>query len=49
MRALGELVGAELGATEWLEVSQERTDAFAAATDDPQWVHTDPVRAAEGR
>jgi len=48
MRALGELVGVELGPTEWLEVSQERIDAFAAATDDPQWIHTDPVRAAEG-
>jgi acyl dehydratase len=45
---LRELVGAELGPTSWLEVSQERIDAFAAATDDPQWIHTDPARAAEG-
>jgi acyl dehydratase len=29
-------------------VSQERIDAFAAATDDPQWIHTDPARAADG-
>jgi acyl dehydratase len=43
-----ELVGAELGPTSWLDVSQERIDAFAAATDDPQWIHTDPARAAEG-
>jgi acyl dehydratase len=48
MSALDELVGVELGPTRWLEVSQERIDAFAAATDDPQWIHTDPVRAAEG-
>ena len=34
--------------TEWLEVDQERIDGFAKATDDPQWIHTDPVRAAEG-
>ena len=38
MSALGELVGAELGPTGWVEVTQERIDAFAAATDDPQWI-----------
>jgi acyl dehydratase len=46
--ALRELIGVELGPTEWREVTQERIDAFAAATDDPQWIHTDPVRASEG-
>jgi acyl dehydratase len=46
--SLRELVGIELGPTSWLEVTQERIDAFAEATDDPQWIHTDPVRAAEG-
>jgi acyl dehydratase len=45
---LRELVGAELGPTSWLEVTQERIDAFAAATDDPQWIHTDPELAAAG-
>ena len=48
MSSLRELVGIELGPTSWLEVTQERIDAFAVATDDPQWIHTDPVRAAEG-
>jgi len=48
MSEFRELVGSELGPTEWREVSQERIDAFAAATDDPQWIHTDPVRAADG-
>jgi acyl dehydratase len=48
MSPLGELVGVELGPTSWLEVTQERIDAFAAATDDPQWIHTDPERAAAG-
>lgn len=48
MSPLGDLVGAELGPTSWLEVTQERIDAFAAATDDPQWIHTDPERAATG-
>jgi len=48
MTALSDLVGIELGPTAWLEMSQERIDAFATATDDPQWIHTDPERAAEG-
>jgi acyl dehydratase len=45
---LGDLVGVELGPTSWIEVTQERIDAFASATGDPQWIHTDPARAAEG-
>ena len=48
MGALTELVGQELGPTEWLEVTQERIDRFAEATDDPQWIHVDPERAARG-
>ena len=48
MSALADLVGTELGPTSWLEVTQERIDAFAAATDDPQWIHVDRDRAAEG-
>jgi acyl dehydratase len=43
-----ELIGAELGPTGWIEVSQQRIDAFAAATEDPQWIHVDPERAASG-
>lgn len=48
MSALRDLVGAELGPTGWFEISQERIDAFAAATDDPQWIHVDRERAATG-
>lgn len=48
MSDLGELVGRELGPTSWIDVSQERIDAFAAATDDPQWIHVDAERAAAG-
>ena len=48
MSAFTELIGKELGPTEWLEVDQERIDQFAEATDDPQWIHIDPARAAEG-
>ena len=48
MSALRDLVGTELGPTSWLDVTQERIDAFAAATSDPQWIHVDPDRAAAG-
>ena len=41
-------VGRDLGTSEWLEVTQERVDAFADATGDHQWIHVDPVRAAAG-
>src|SRR5213592_4772372 len=40
-------VGEELGVSEWHEVTQERIDAFAEATEDHQWIHVDPERAAE--
>jgi acyl dehydratase len=40
-------IGEELGVSEWHEVTQERIDAFAAATEDFQWIHVDPDRAAE--
>jgi acyl dehydratase len=48
MSEFTDLVGQELGPTEWFEVSQERIDEFASATNDPQWIHVDPDRAAEG-
>ena len=48
MSALTELIGKELGPTEWFEVDQARIEEFARATDDPQWIHVDPVRAADG-
>lgn len=48
MSSLRDLVGVDLAPSPWLEVTQSRIDAFAAATEDPQWIHTDPVRAATG-
>lgn len=42
------LVGQPLGSSEWLTVDQARIDAFAAATEDAQWIHIDPARAATG-
>ena len=41
-------VGEELGHSDWLEITQERIDAFADATGDHQWIHVDPERAARG-
>ena len=43
---LRERVGSEVGVSDWVEVSQERINAFAEATEDRQWIHTDPERAA---
>ena len=40
--------GSQLGPTDWLEVTQERVNLFADATDDHQWIHVDPERAANG-
>ncbi|WP_173922922.1 MaoC family dehydratase [Agromyces sp. Marseille-P2726] len=42
------LGGTDLGWTEWLEVTQDRVNRFADATDDHQWIHVDPERAAGG-
>ena len=44
--SLAARVGTEVGASEWFEVTQARIDAFAGATEDHQWIHVDPARAA---
>src|SRR5215210_7823939 len=43
---LGEFVGREVALGEWVGVSQERIDRCAEATEDRQWIHTEPERAA---
>jgi acyl dehydratase len=40
--------GSQLGPTDWLEISQDRVNLFADATDDHQWIHVDPEKAADG-
>ena len=35
----------DLGTSDWIQVTQERIDAFAHATDDDQWIHVDVERA----
>ncbi len=39
------IVGHTVGPTDWLEVTQERVNQFADATDDHQWIHVDVERA----
>jgi acyl dehydratase len=41
-------VGNHLGYSEWMEITQERINTFAEATDDRQWIHVDPAKAADG-
>jgi acyl dehydratase len=45
---LPSLAGQEIGTSEWIEITQQRIDVFADATDDHQWIHVDPGRAADG-
>jgi acyl dehydratase len=40
--------GEMLGASEWLEIDQQRIDLFADATGDHQWIHVDAERAKTG-
>jgi acyl dehydratase len=46
--ALEKAVGSHLGYSDWETITQDRVDRFADATGDHQWIHTDPIRAADG-
>lgn len=41
------LIGTEVGVSDWFEVTQERINKFAEATNDWQWIHVDAERAAK--
>lgn len=45
---LAALVGQPIGESDWLAIDQARIDRFADATEDRQWIHVDPARAAAG-
>ena len=45
---LKQQVGQELGVSEPFEVTQDRVNLFADATEDHQWIHVDPERARSG-
>ena len=42
------LVGQEVAVSDWVEVTQERIQLFAEATNDHQWIHLDAERAKAG-
>jgi acyl dehydratase len=42
-----ELVGKEVGLSDWLAIEQTRIDTFADATNDHQFIHVDPAAAAQ--
>jgi acyl dehydratase len=41
-------VGDVFGPSSWIDIPQERIDAFAEATGDHQWIHVDPEKAKDG-
>lgn len=45
---LKRLAGTDLGASAWWDITQDRVNTFADATDDHQWIHVDPERARGG-
>ncbi|MET7876240.1 MaoC family dehydratase [Micromonospora profundi] len=45
---LATAVGESIGPGPWQPIEQSRVDLFADATDDHQWIHVDPARAASG-
>jgi len=47
LRDLESRVGEEVGVSPWVEMTQERIDLFARATEDFQWIHVDPKRAKD--
>lgn len=40
-------VGTEIGASDWIEITQDRINKFAEATCDEQWIHLDQDRAKQ--
>ena len=44
---LKDLIGQEIGVSDWFEVTQERVNLFADATGDHQYIHVDPERAKQ--
>src|SRR6202161_151970 len=47
LQSLKELVGREIGVSEWFRVTQERIQEFAEATEDRKWIHLDRERASK--
>lgn len=47
LATVDELVGKEIGVSDWLKIDQQRVDQFAECTDDHQWIHVDQSLAAQ--
>jgi len=45
LQSLKDLVGSEVGLSDWFAITQDRINQFAEATEDRQWIHLDPKRA----
>lgn len=45
---LAACVGQDVAVSDWVTITQEQVNRFAEATGDHQWIHVDPVRAAQG-
>ena len=45
LEELRSLVGQVIGASDWVEITQDQVQKFADATGDHQWIHCDPERA----
>lgn len=48
LEKLQEHVGKEIGLSDWMEITQERINAFAESTEDRQWIHVNPLKAKFG-
>lgn len=46
--AILKAVGQPLDVSEWVEITQQRINLFADATDDHQWIHVDAAKAKDG-
>jgi acyl dehydratase len=43
-----ERIGEEIGVSDWIQINQDRINAFAGCTEDHQWIHVDEEAAASG-
>ena len=48
LQDMADQVGNEIGASDWITVTQEKINLFAEATGDHQWIHVDVERAKKG-
>src|ERR1044072_198452 len=47
LEEINDRIGSEAGVSDWILIDQDRIDAFAEVTEDPQFIHIDPEAAAK--